>query len=57
MNKCTIKPEAFSQFLLEILWLGLRILKKGVWKSLLLFEKVFNLFAIVTKCNFYRLDK
>lgn len=57
MNKCTIKPEAFSQFLLEILWLGLRILKKGVWKSLLLFEKVFNLFAIVIKYNFYHLDK
>ena len=56
MNKCTIKPEAFSQFLLEILWLGLRILERSV-KSLLLFEKVFNLFAIVTKCNFYRLDK
>lgn len=56
MNKCTIKPEAFSQFLLQILWLSLRILR-GVWEILLLFGKVFNLFAIVTKYKFYHLDK
>ena len=56
MNKCTIKPEAFSQFLLEILWLGLRILERSVKKFIVIW-KVFNLFAVVTKCNFYHLDK
>ena len=40
MNKCTIKPEAFSQFLLEILWLGLRILERSVKKFIVIWKSV-----------------
>lgn len=40
MNKCTIKPEAFSQFLLEILWLGLRILDRSVKKFIVIWKSV-----------------
>ncbi len=45
MKKCTIKPEAFSQFLLEILSLGLRILREEC-------EKVY---CYLKKCLIYLL--